>query len=169
LRDNPEFRETQYNNEGKHLKKINGFLLFKQDCVHYIEFVVIMKRILFLNNRDIPTIIPRLLISAGFAVNVARDIEDGLQLANTNNFDMIIVVENAGAESWRLCEKIRRQTVKPLIVISTNASTETCVKAINAGADFFLRKPFGALELLARVNVLLQRTPRKVVSSIALN
>jgi len=50
-------------------------------------------------------------------------------------------------------------TITPIIVISPNASTETCVKAINAGADYFMRKPFGPLELLARIRSLLQRVP----------
>jgi two-component system, OmpR family, copper resistance phosphate regulon response regulator CusR len=135
--------------------------------LHYIESITIMKQILVINNRTIPTIVPRLLNVAGFVVDIAGDSEDGLQLLSKDKFDLIIAVENPDAESWRLCTGIRELTAKPLIVISTDASTETCVKAINAGADFFLRKPFGALELLARVNALLQRSPRKVVSSIA--
>lgn len=65
------------------------------------------------------------------------------------------------------CEKLRRSTSIPLIVISYEASTETCVKAINAGADYFMRKPFGPLELHARINSLLQRVPYNQNMSIA--
>jgi DNA-binding response OmpR family regulator len=125
-----------------------------------------MRRILFINNRATPTIVPRLLTMAGFLVDTCRDSENGLQLLEEKKYDLIITVEAPGAQSWQLCEKIRRQAEKPLIVISTNASPETCVQAINAGADFFLRKPFGPLELLARVNVLLQRSPRKATTSV---
>jgi DNA-binding response OmpR family regulator len=89
---------------------------------------------------------------------VACNSETGLQRLDAQAYDVIIFRESPLAESWLLCEKIRRLTTTPLIVISSNASTETCVKAINAGADYFMRKPFGPLELLARVNSLLQRT-----------
>jgi DNA-binding response OmpR family regulator len=126
-----------------------------------------MKHILFIDNKKTPAIIPGILTAAGFAVDVAHGSENGLQILDGDNFDLIITVENPDAESWLYCQQIRNQTAKPLIVISTNASTETCVQAINAGADFFLRKPFGALELLARVNALLQRSSRKVISSVS--
>ena len=82
----------------------------------------------------------------------------GLQQLDTQAYDIIIVQENREAESWRLCEKIRRLSGMPLIVISKNASAETCAKAINAGADCFMRKAFGPLEFIARMQSLLQRT-----------
>jgi DNA-binding response OmpR family regulator len=126
-----------------------------------------MKKILFVNNRTIPSIVPSLLTAAGFTVDIVSDTENGLRLLNAENYDMIIVVESPYTESWQLCKKIRHQATVPLIVISNNASAETCVQAINAGADFFLRKPFGALEFLARVNALLQRSPRKVETSVS--
>jgi DNA-binding response OmpR family regulator len=125
-----------------------------------------MKKALFINNRGVTTLVPRLLTMAGFIVDITRDVENGLQLLQADDYDIVIAVESPYAESWQLCKKIRLQSTKPLIVISNSASTETCVQAINAGADFFLRKPFGALEFIARVNALLQRSPRKAVSSV---
>lgn len=135
--------------------------------MHYIESIIMMKHVLVIDNRKIPTFVPRLLTIAGFTVDIAHGCENGLQLLDEGNFDLIITIESPDAESWLSCQKIRCQTAKPLIVISTNASTETCVQAINAGADFFLRKPFGALELLARVNALFQRSSRKVISTVS--
>jgi DNA-binding response OmpR family regulator len=125
-----------------------------------------MKKVLFINNRTVPSIIPEVLTMAGFEVDRARSNENGLQLLDTHNYDLIIAVESPLEESWQLCKKIRRLTTRPLIVIGNNASTETCVQAINAGADFFLRKPVGALELVARVNVLLQRSARRVATAV---
>jgi DNA-binding response OmpR family regulator len=61
------------------------------------------------------------------------------------------------AESWQFCRAVRQVSNVPLIVISNNASTEVCVKAINAGADFFLRKQTGPQELIARIRALLYR------------
>ena len=92
-------------------------------------------------------------------MDVVSDSDAGLRHLENQACDAIIVLESPGAESWRLCQKIRDLSAIPLIIISSSASTETCVKAINAGADYFIRKPFGPLEFLARVNSLLQRTP----------
>lgn len=117
------------------------------------------KKVLLINNVTARPIIPYLLMEAGYGVDVVSDSDAGLLHLENQACDAIIVLESPGAESWRLCQKIRNLTAIPLIIISSSASTETCVKAINAGADYFIRKPFGPLEFLARVNSLLQRTP----------
>jgi DNA-binding response OmpR family regulator len=115
------------------------------------------KRALFINSIDAYPAIPEYLAAAGYRVDTSGDLDTGLHLMAGWQYDIIIVRDEAGAESWRLCERIRALTTAPLIVINNRASTETCVRAIDAGADFFMRKPFGASELLARVRCLLQR------------
>jgi len=92
-----------------------------------------------------------------YSVDLVQDSDTGLQKLSGQAHDVIIVRETPEAESWQLCERIRRVSSLPLIVISTNASVETSAKAIDAGADYFLRKPFGPLEFLARVRSLLRR------------
>lgn len=117
------------------------------------------KKVLLINDLTARPIIPELLKKAGYGVDVVHDSDAGLRQLDNQAYDVVIMLESPAAESWQLCEKIRNLTDIPLIVISSSASTETCVKAINAGADYFIRKPFGPLEFLARVNSLLQRTP----------
>jgi DNA-binding response OmpR family regulator len=126
--------------------------------VYYIELKTMSKKVLFINNVTNRSIVPELLARTGYGVDVVCNSVTGLQRLDTEAYDVTIVLESPNAESWRLCEKIRNLTNIPLILISSHASTETCVKAINAGADYFMRRPFGPLELLARVNSLLQRT-----------
>lgn len=137
---------------------MNGFLLFNLRQVYYIEMVTMDKKVLFINNTGAASLVPGLLAGNGYGVDVAFDSETGLRHLVERSYDLAIVLESPAAESWHLCEKIRRLTGIPLIIISSNASTETCVKAISAGADYFMRKPFGPLELLARVGSLFQRT-----------
>lgn len=117
------------------------------------------KKVLLINNVRTRPLIPALLIKAGYRVDVVYHSDPGLRQLYDQDYDVVIMLESPTAESWQLCEKIRGLTATPLIVISSGASTENCVKAINAGADYFIRKPFGPLELLARVNSLLQRSP----------
>lgn len=112
------------------------------------------KKILFVNDFTADTVVPEIVAQAGYRVDIALKAETAL---SEPVYDLIILVVSPYAESWLACEKIRKTTSVPLIVISTNASTETCIRAINAGADYFMRKPFGPMELLARVNSLLQR------------
>ena len=100
----------------------------------------------------------QLLTKEGYDVYIVHNSDAGLQQLDAQDYDLIIVQESPEAQSWQLCEKIRHLSGIPLIVISPNASADTCVKAINAGADYFLRKPFGPLEFIARVQSLLQRT-----------
>ena len=98
-----------------------------------------------------------LLNEEEYSVDLVQDSDIGLQKLSGQAHDVIIVRETPEAESWQLCERIRRISSLPLIVISTNASAEASAKAIGAGADYFLRKPFGPLEFLARVRSLIRR------------
>ncbi len=115
------------------------------------------KKVLFFNNTRSLLLISGLLSRSGFEVDLVNDEDTGLLKLANGAYDIVIVQESPYLESWTICERIRSVTRIPLIVISLNASTETCVRAINAGADYFLRKSFGPLELLARINSLLQR------------
>lgn len=116
------------------------------------------KKVLIVNNIRSLLLISGLLSRIGYEVDMVHGVDDGLAKLEEQTYDIIIVLESPAVESWAICERIRNLTVTPLIVISLNASTETCVKAINSGADYFLRKPFGPLEFLARINSLRQRT-----------
>lgn len=118
------------------------------------------KKVLIIENTTSDWNRSLLLNEEGYSVDFAQDSDTGLQKLNGQAHDLIIIQETPEAESWQLCEKIRCTSSLPLIVISTNASIETSVKAINAGADYFLRKSFGPLEFLARVQSLLHRKSR---------
>jgi len=117
------------------------------------------KKVLFINQTNPASIIPELLTGAGHGVMAVNESAAGLTELESQPYDMVILTGNAAEESWKLGAEIRRRTASPLIIISAGASAEACVKAINAGADFFMRKPFGHMELIARVNALFQRFP----------
>jgi DNA-binding response OmpR family regulator len=118
-------------------------------------------KVLFINKTKPASIIPEMLSRAGYDVFESRDAEASLRCLESGIYSLIITVENAATESWTFCARIRELTATPLIVISSGATTESCVKAIGAGADFFLRKPFGPMELISRINALFQRIPAR--------
>jgi len=115
------------------------------------------KKVLFINDVRSLLLISGLLSRMGYDVDLENSADDGVSQLEKQDYDIIVVLENPSIESWKICERIRALTSIPLIVISLNASTEASVKAINAGADYFLRKSFGPQELLARMNALLER------------
>ena len=122
------------------------------------------KKVLLFNNSLAHPLVAGLLTRTGFGVELAPDFEMGLRQLEMQSYDIVVVLESHGSESWQLCREIKNLTTIPLIVISTNASPDTCARAIDAGADYFMRKPFGPLEFLARVNYLMQRSsPRQAV------
>lgn len=67
-------------------------------------------------------------------------------------------------DPFEVCRRL--SSFHPVIALTTDPSDETCVRALEAGADDCLRKPFPARELVARIRNLLTRaeTPDGVVS-----
>jgi DNA-binding response OmpR family regulator len=117
------------------------------------------KKVLFINKANPASVIPDVLSGIECEVTVVYEPSAAFGRLESHKYDLVILVETPAAECWTFCGSIRRMTASPFIVISAGAAAESCVKAINAGADFFLRKPFGPMELIARVNALFQRTP----------
>ena len=116
-----------------------------------------VKNVLFINNARTLLAISGLLARMGYEVDLYHDVNAGLERLEKQAYDIIVLMEIPTTESWPTCERIRALTGAPLIVISPDATAENCVRAINAGADCFLRKSFGPMEFLARVSSLLQR------------
>lgn len=123
------------------------------------------KKILLINRYTGTSTLPDAIAKAGYSVDFSLRLESALDYHE--HYDLIILIESPFADSWTSCEKIRKVTSTPLIVISINATTKTCIKAIDAGADYFIRKPYGHGELLARVNSLLQRVSYNQVLPLA--
>ena len=60
-------------------------------------------------------------------------------------------------DGLELCRRLRTKTQVPIIVLSVRGKERTKVKALDAGADDYVTKPFGMEELLARVRANLRR------------
>ncbi len=102
-----------------------------------------------------------------FAVDVAKDGNQGSYLARTNEYD-IIILDNMMPEKngEEVCAEIRAtgRTV-PIIVLSVLSETGRKVELLNAGADDYMTKPFSFEELMARIRAL-QRRPNKIEGDI---
>lgn len=93
------------------------------------------------------------------AVDVAYDGADGLGLAETEDYDLIILDRLLpGLTGTQICQKLRAKGIHTKILILTAlGTTEDKVTGLNLGADDYLVKPFAFEELLARVRALSRR------------
>ena len=99
------------------------------------------------------------LREAGFAVELASDGLAGLQLAQQQDFDLLILdVMLPGLNGWQLLQRLREQGHQvPVLFLSARDQVEDRVKGLELGADDYLVKPFSFAELLARVRTILRR------------
>lgn len=99
------------------------------------------------------------LQEAGFSVDLARDGADGLHLATSGEYALIVLdVMLPGLDGWSVIEGMRRAGHEfPVLFLTARDDVEDRVKGLELGADDYLVKPFAFSELLARVRTLLRR------------
>jgi DNA-binding response OmpR family regulator len=98
----------------------------------------------------------------GFQLITASDGEEGVKLVQEKKPDLIIMdVMMPKKDGLQACREIRTAGVStPLILLTARSSEVDKVLGLDLGADDYLAKPFGMLELLARVRALLRRIQR---------
>jgi len=101
------------------------------------------------------------LTEQGFIVDVSNDGEEGLLLASTVDYDLIILdVMMPLRDGWSVLQELRRSgKLTPVLFLTARDSIEDRVKGLELGADDYLVKPFAFVELLARIRSILRRGP----------
>jgi two-component system KDP operon response regulator KdpE len=99
-----------------------------------------------------------ILRDAGFEALPANDAEEALDVAAVSNPDAgIIDLVLPGMDGVELCRRLREWSEMPLIVLSAVGDEDAKVRALAAGADDYVTKPFGPRELIARMEANLRR------------
>lgn len=101
------------------------------------------------------------LTEHGFVIDVAADGEDGLHLASTGAYDLVILdVMLPRRDGWSVLAELRgRGRETPVLLLTAKDAVADRVKGLELGADDYLVKPFAFSELLARVRTILRRGP----------
>jgi two-component system copper resistance phosphate regulon response regulator CusR len=100
------------------------------------------------------------LTENGFTVVVAEQGEDGLRLARTGTYDLLILdVMLPQRDGWSILEELREAGKEtPVLFLTARDAVVDRVKGLELGADDYLVKPFAFSELLARIRSILRRT-----------
>jgi two-component system, OmpR family, copper resistance phosphate regulon response regulator CusR len=99
----------------------------------------------------------------GFVVDVANQGDDGLHLARTVAYDLVILdVMLPKLDGWTILTALRQEgKLTPVLYLTARDSVDDRVKGLELGADDYLVKPFAFSELLARVRSILRRGPTR--------
>jgi two-component system, OmpR family, KDP operon response regulator KdpE len=126
------------------------------------------KRILVVDDEpQITRVLRRSLQTHGYDVRTAADGEAALEIVHDWPPDLVITdLTMPGLDGIELCRQLRAQSSLPIIVLSVKGEEQTKVKALDAGADDYVTKPFGMDELLARIRATLRRVPTSTPETV---
>jgi DNA-binding response OmpR family regulator len=116
------------------------------------------------DERRLATLLRRVLTEERHVVDIANDGEEGLDLAESGTYDLVILdVMLPKLDGVEVCRQMRASPVEtPVLMLTARGSVEDRVAGLKAGADDYLVKPFAMEELLARVDALLRRRGRDI-------
>jgi two-component system KDP operon response regulator KdpE len=117
------------------------------------------QRILIVDEEpQITRVLRRSLTSRGYDVRVAYDGESALQTFGDWLPDLVVTdLSVPNMNGLELCRNLRAISQLPIIVLSVRGEERMKVRALDAGADDYVTKPFGMDELLARIRAALRR------------
>lgn len=105
-----------------------------------------------------------LLEMKGFEVEAVYDGEDGAEYAETGIYDLLIMdVMMPKLNGYQVARQVRAHRVMtPILMLTAKGEVQDRIEGLNAGADYYLTKPFDNQELLACINALLRRQGAQV-------
>jgi DNA-binding response OmpR family regulator len=118
-----------------------------------------MRVLLVEDDLRIARVVERALVEAGHRVDVAHDGLDGLGLAETTPYDLLVLdVMLPSMDGLNVARELRRERSRiPILMLTARDAVADRVRGLDAGADDYLPKPFALEELLARVRALGRR------------
>lgn len=111
------------------------------------------------DERHIVRALKIILRSAGYAVEAAESKADALAALAAHPPDALVLdLVLPDGQGVEVCEEVRRWSRLPIVVLSAVGDEREKVRALDAGADDYVTKPFGTDELLARLRAVLRRS-----------
>ncbi len=123
-----------------------------------------MKILLIEDEKLLADSIQTILKHKGFEVETVYDGETGAQYAELGVYDLLILdVMMPKMDGYQVARQVRAKRLgTPILMLTARSSLEDRITGLNAGADYYLTKPFDIRELLACINALLRRQGAQV-------
>ena len=118
-----------------------------------------MKILIIEDDKLLADSLQTLLTLKGFEVEAVYDGEDGAAYAETGIYDLLILdVMMPKLNGYQVARQVRTHRVTtPILMLTAKSEVQDRIEGLNAGADYYLTKPFDNMELLACINALLRR------------
>jgi DNA-binding response OmpR family regulator len=117
-----------------------------------------MKVLLIKDSKRLSATLARGLRNAGYCVDASGDGQEGLWLAESCDYDVIILdLMLPTLDGLTVLERLRRKKNTHVLILTARNGLEDRVKGLRNGADDYLVKPFAFEELLARIEALCRR------------
>ena len=123
-----------------------------------------MKILIIEDERLLANSLKSLLEGKGFDVEAVYDGQTGAEYAELGIYDLLILdVMMPGLDGYQVARQVRaKRCTTPILMLTAKSSVEDRIFGLNAGADYYLTKPFDSRELLACINALLRRQGKQV-------
>jgi DNA-binding response OmpR family regulator len=120
-----------------------------------------MRLLLVEDEKNLSDALIEILKDYKYSVDAAYDGENGLDLAETEIYDLIVLDRMLpNKEGIQVLKELRAKGVNtPVLILTAKDTVENKVEGLDAGADDYLVKPFATKEFLARVRALSRRPP----------
>ena len=118
-----------------------------------------MKILLIEDEKMLADTLKDLLTAKGFQVEAVYDGETGAEYALLGIYDLLILdVMMPGLNGYQVARQVRSsRCAVPILMLTAKSDVADRIEGLNAGADYYLTKPFDTRELLACINALLRR------------
>ena len=117
------------------------------------------KALVIEDDKNIAELLRLYLEKDGFEVSIAPDGGKGLQLAEDEHPDVVLLdIMLPVMDGWQVCREIRRTSQVPIIMLTAKGEGDDKVSGLEMGADDYVTKPFEVKELIARIHAVMRRT-----------
>lgn len=126
-----------------------------------------MEILLIEDNLSIVKGLEYLFKQENYNLNIATNLKEATQIIRERKISLIILdITLPDGNGLKFYENIVKKTNIPTIFLTAQDDEETIVEALNMGADDYITKPFGAKELLARINKIILRNRKNSIVSV---
>lgn len=130
-----------------------------------------MRILLIEDEKRLSYVVEKGLVEAGYAVDKAFDGEEGLYLAESESYDVIILdLMLPKMDGIKVCRQLRKKKITtPILILTARTKVEDRVTGLDAGADDYLTKPFAFTEMKSRIQALIRRSHRQTESILKID